>query len=110
MIAFVALFAVAQIGGVENQIYNDLSKKLSVVAFQTTVNLKGELKRCTVTHSSGDPEVDRIFCDSLHVCLPEGTAETAATMGALTLCTNESQKKMLRELAAKRAGGSSAGK
>ena len=103
MIVLVAVLALGQANAPENQIYADLGKKLALVGFQTAVDRGGHLKACTVTRSSGDAQVDRIFCDSLRGCLPEGTVETASTMTALTACTDATQKKMLRELAAERA-------
>ena len=77
----------------------DLSNKLARGYFETKVDKQGKVLKCDVTRSSGDPDLDRAFCETFRAC----AAESAGNMRAAGHCMNRKQYEVLARIAAERA-------
>ena len=49
-----------------------IGKKLSAVKFVFKVTKKGEVKKCEITKSSGDPDIDAVPCKLVATCSIRG--------------------------------------
>ena len=79
-----------------------LGRRLQQVQVHMDISRKGELRRCEVTKSVGDPALDRFWCDAGRAC----AQEVGRKRSALQTCMEARKDEFLDALAASRAAHS----
>ena len=91
--------AAGPVGNASSAEIQDLSNKLANGYFNTKMDKQGKVLKCEVTRSTGDPDLDRAFCETFHAC----AAESAGNTRAAGQCMNRKQDEVFARIAAERA-------
>ena len=81
-----------------------LGRRLQQVRVHMNLNRRGELLRCEVSKSVGDPALDRFWCDAGQACAQE--IGRGGKRRAMQACMEGRREEFLKMLAATRAAHS----
>ena len=106
MIYFLAMLqavpAVAVTAPTEQDDIVVLGRRLQQVEVHMNLSRRGELLRCQVSKSVGDPALDRFWCDAGQAC----AQEIGRRRSAMQACMEGRKEEFLKMLAASRAAHS----
>ena len=75
-----------------------LSKALSNGRFNTAIDKDGQLLKCEIKKSTGDKELDGVFCETVETC----GREAGSDMRAVGACMDRKQAEVFERIAAQR--------